>query len=646
MTTLQPKSNQSKSEVGSYAARSDADIENSKKPTQDLGRAQVVAAAGDTVPVVFCKRTEDDGGGVWMQPSLVKQGSANFDGVFLYAISQGEMESSPATVSTYLGEEVLEFQASTVTLAHKYASASTMAAAPNVSPIGGDKIFPDPDTSVYLYGFAKKDHFVHYWEANEEGVYWNFREKTIGEGDTTNSVLVTLGTDFEVKELETGTDRTSEYWSTVGLNPSTTTFYENARYENGGLVGGKSVGTITGGAYTSWSAPITNFFSTVYGTTNPVVEIYNNVTLNNQINTSNAASTGTLFGVLFERGSSIVSDPTSFPDTYNFSTFADITFLLLEGDIYDPPSANAFPTTPRQLTTFYEKGVKVAKYSTGSSGTVEASNSFIDLAMYLFRLINRIDDTLQSSIVLPMSTANLQDLATFCSNNSMFFNGIIEQSVNVVDYISKTAQFFLLTFVSANGQFSLRPLLPLTSGNEISTGTLAALKTFTETDILPGSFQKTFKELDNRRNINVSCIYREVTPTEVGLTKTVTVRYSYASIDSPVEQFDMTDFCTSADHAILFAKYELAQRRHSTHTISFSTPLLRTTLVPSDIIKVVRQRKNSVGDDQTETNFYQLTNVKHSSNGTSVIQAVHFPVNDSNVASISDDVVNGDFTVS
>jgi len=646
--SLQPKTSQSKGQPGTFGDRNDAAIQKSKKPQQDLNREQVVAIAGDTVPIVFCDRTEY-AGGVWLQPPLVKQGSANFDGVFLYSISQGEMESAPTTYRTYLGQDILEFRDNSVSVSHKYASVAAMAAAPNVSPIGGDKIFADADTAIYLYGYEKPSSFRIYYEPNETNVYWNFRGKTLGVGDTTNSVLVLPGSGITIKEVSTGIDRTSNYWSILGLNPATTTFYSNAVYSGGYVVGGNSVGTITGGAYTTWYDPFSDFsidfYQATYGTTEPCVEIQENVTVNNQINPLNPASSGTLYGVLLERGASLVSDPTSFPSSYNFSTFADITFLLLEGDIYDTATAEDYRTSVRQLSVFYKKGVKVAKYSLGTPSVSEASNSFVDLAMHLFSLIKRVDGTETAGIAMPINTSNLQTLGTFCENNRLLFNGIIEQSVNVVDYISKTAQFFLLAFVSTNGQFSLRPLLPINGSNEIDTTALTPSAIFTESSILPGSFQKRYIELDSRRNINISLVYREVTPAEIGVTRTSTVRYSTADANDPVEQFDMTDFCTNPDHAILFAKYELAKRKHSTHTVLFDTPLLTSELIPSQIIKIQRQRKNSVGDDRTENEWYQVTNIKHAANGVSTVEAAHFPVNGSNVSKISDDVVNGTFTV-
>ena len=123
------------------------------------------------------------------------------------------------------------------------------------------------------------------------------------------------------------------------------------------------------------------------------------------------------------------------------------------------------------------------------------------------------------------------------------------------------------------------------------------------------------------------------------------MRFGTTDSDAPIEQFDLTDFCVIKSHAIIFAKHELARRKRSTHSILFQTPLLTTSLEPTNVIKVQRQRISNVGDNRTETEFYQVTKINHSSAGVSTVEAVHFPVNASNVSLISNDVVNGTFTV-
>ena len=76
----------------------------------------------------------------------------------------------------------------------------------------------------------------------------------------------------------------------------------------------------------------------------------------------------------------------------DFTTFADITFLEIDGNIYDAPDSGSYPTTTRQISIFYESGITVDLYSGGLVSNVYAtgaSNQFVDLAMYLFTLMKR-----------------------------------------------------------------------------------------------------------------------------------------------------------------------------------------------------------------------------------------------------------------
>ena len=151
--------------------------------------------------------------------------------------------------------------------------------------------------------------------------------------------------------------------------------------------------------------------------------------------------------------------------------------------------------------------------------------------------------------------------------------------------------------------------------------------------------------LDERRNVRVSLLWREADPLIIGIQRTTSIRYTTTETDAPIVQYDMTDFCTSANHATMYGKYELARRKYSTHSISLQTPLLTTALKPTDIIKVQRQRVNSHGNNRTEIDHYQVTDIKHETFGITSITAEHFPLDANDVSVISDEILNGSFEV-
>ena len=652
---------QKKSEVGQDAQILDESLENFKKPNSDLDVSQKIANTGETVPIVFGKRANNIGG-VWMQPSLIKAGTSSFVQKLLFVISQGEIVSSPTKSRSFTGLTKLSFLDDTsITLSHIYSTAASLASSPNSCPISSAGLFCGNDIYTYLTELFKPSSGSYLENDPDQGKdYEGIKTKTFGTGDTSNTTFVMSA---QVFDAETGDNITTAYQNYIGVSDMEFGFNQR-RNSSGTLLGGNNPGTIVdfnaeflsgllippinattvaAGDYTQTQL---NNLNAVSGGRTKFIFKWTFVSVNTQTISSNPASTGTLDGVQDETivGTSKVIQNTS----NNNSSFADITFLAVSGNLFDIPSAGTFPTSTKQLYIFYEQGVKVDLFSAGLSGssyTQGASNQFIDLAMHLFKLYKKIDGNNTATIVAPVELSNLQSLSTFCSNNSMFFNGIISKAVNIVDFITTIAPYYFLSFLSVGGKYQFAPILPINGSNQIDTTALTPTMTFTEANIIQGSFAKNYLSVEERRDFIANCIYTECVTTAVARRKTVSVRFTSSALDSPTEQFDMSDFCADVSHAILYAKYELARRKHSTHNISFSTTLLTTALIPTNIIKLQLQRKNSVGDDRTETNFYQVASITYDNDGVSNIEASHFPLNGSNVAEISNEISTGTFTV-
>ena len=652
---------QEKSKVGQDAQILDESLENFKKPNSDLDVSQKIATTGETVPIVFGKRANDIGG-VWMQPALIKAGTSSFVMKLLFVISQGEIASSPTKSRSFTGLKKLSFLDDTsITLTHIYSTAASLASSPNSCPISSTGLFCGNDIYTYLTELFKPSSGTYLQNEPDFGKdFTGIRTKTFGTGDTSNT---TFTMSSQVFDAETGDNITTAYQNFIGQSNMVFTF-NSAFDSDGNVIGGNNPGTIfdlnadfnsgllfppinsatvADGTYTQSQLNGLNAVSS--GRTKFIFK-WTFVSVDTQTNTSNPASTGTLTGVQDEStvGTSTVIQNTS----NNNSSYADITFLAVSGNLFDIPSAGTFPSQTKQLYIFYEQGVKVDLFSAGLSGssyTQGASNQFIDLAMHLFKLYKKIDGNNTATIVAPVELSNLQSLSTFCTNNSMFFNGIISKAVNIVDFITNTAPFYFLSFLSVGGKYQFAPILPINGSNQIDTTALTPIITFTEANIIQGTFKKGYLSVEERRDFIANCIYTECVPTAVARRKTVSVRFSSTALDAPTEQFDMSDFCADVNHAILYAKYELARRKHSTHNISFSTPLLTTTLIPTNIIKLQLQRKNSIGDDRTEIEYYQVTSITYDNDGVSNIEAVHFPLDTNDKSEISLEITTGTFTV-
>jgi hypothetical protein len=627
---------QEKTKPARAAVRLDNSPLSSKKPSSDIDKAQRIGTPGETIPIVFCRRAGTGIGGTWVQPSLVKSASKNFKGRFMYPISQGEIVGTPAKHRTYVGTRSLRFLTNQdIQLIHDYATAASLVAAPTVCPIGGAALFCGIETFSYLDQFFKAEVGAEGTSSDRVGLYQGVRRITRGTGDITNTVFSGTITLFN---SDTGEDVSAAFFAFLGISPATLFFFA-----------GNAAGTIRDFiAESGYSAPTSNAFNTALGLT-PGSRLVSRLTVtevNTQYNPLLPASTGELFGTQDEVIYSPYPDPESTPTADN-SAYADITFLRVTGDIYDPPSEGSFPTTTKQLFIFYGNGVRVDKYSLGLVDGVylkQSSNQLVDLVMYLFTIYKQADGAATSDIASPIFIDNLTSIAAFCDEYGLFFNGVLEETVNIIDIASALAPYFLLSFLSFGGQYRFEPLLPLT-GDTIKLTALTPAATFTEDEILPGSFNKSFYAVSDRQDFIATMLWREANPSEIGIQRTKQVSFTTTALDAPIEQFDMTDFCVTAEHAVMYAKYELAKRKFSTHSISFQTALITTGLKPTDIIKIQRQRISSQGDNRAEIEWYQVTGISYGTDGGSTIEAEHFPVSSSDIAEISNSIVNGSFRV-
>lgn len=629
----------------------DDSLLTTKNPTADLDKDQRIAVSAETIPIVFGSRTNNKGG-IWVQPSMVKAGSKAFVPNFLYAISQGEIVSLPQKYRAWVGAKKisnLKTRAS-ISLTHSYSTAASISIASNICPIGGSTLYCGVETnSFYLPADEARSggSIIRMYPAT---YYRGSATITLGIGDTGNCVYYAINSDIRYFRSDTGADITQAWNAYFNVSPSFEFIY-NTRFDFSPgapyLVVGSPVGYIVDNTginsqETFVQAIVPNIEDDAY-----IVQVGVIDRVDNQWQPGLPASTGTLTGLQQERRESTYADLINTPGADN-SAYADVTFLRISGDIVQfGDLSQELSLSPKQLYIYYAQGVKVDLYSAGlNSGTYTrgASNQLVDLAMYLFTIYKISDGANTAEIASPILTTNMTSIAQFCSQYSLFYNGVLEETVNIIDFLSSISPFFLLSLLSIGGQYQFQPLLPL-NGAQIKTTALTPAATFNDDDILPGSFVKSYRDADSREDVVIVLIWRNNNSSQVGLQVTTRISFSSTAIDAPVAQYDMTNFCTSKQHATLYGKYELARRKHSTHSISFDTTIVVSGLKSTDIIKIERQRVTSKGDNRTETNWYQVTSIQYAPDGTCAIEADYFPVNQNDEAIINDTIINGSFEV-
>ena len=183
--------------------------------------------------------------------------------------------------------------------------------------------------------------------------------------------------------------------------------------------------------------------------------------------------------------------------------------------------------------------------------------------------------------------------AQWCQDRRYFYDGAVADQVNLRQWTADVAAMHLCFFAEVDGKFLLRPAMPC-SGNSLNVvAPITGL--YTAGNIVEGSFKLQYLAPEDREPIQVSVRYREerasTDPNNPGMFPTVRellIREYTESSDIEREALDMSDFCTSREHAIDAAKFMIRMRRIPTHTIQFSTTYegILSETGPGDYIRV------------------------------------------------------------
>jgi hypothetical protein len=243
-------------------------------------------------------------------------------------------------------------------------------------------------------------------------------------------------------------------------------------------------------------------------------------------------------------------------------------------------------TSLNQLRVWLGDGISVQKFQAGAS-TPGPSNKFTDLVYYLLT-----DKTAGAgNIVSPglIDTDKLPATSQFLQQNKLFFDGAIDQPTNVRQFISDLAPFFLCSFVISNGQFSIIPAVPTDSTGLISNEPVQIQQLFTSGNIIENTFSVEYLSTEERKSFQAVVRYRTAQRNQFPEEQTLVVRWADLPESTTVETFDMTQYCTSRQHAFMAAKYFLSLRRRVTHTIKLRTTPYGLSLAPGDYIRVLTQ---------------------------------------------------------
>ena len=280
--------------------------------------------------------------------------------------------------------------------------------------------------------------------------------------------------------------------------------------------------------------------------------------------------------------------------------------------------ADADETWDRQVHCFVRQGMQVERIIDSVTGS---SNNVVDLALYLIRQSSRFPEDM---IDLDSMLASAQ----FTDTNGFFYNGEFSNSTNLEDWLQQISRNFLLRVSCKNGLKAFRPRLPVNVDHTIKTTAIEWVFAFTEEHLIPDGFEIEYIPLSERKAICAQILWRQQPDNDIGLIRTSEVRFTGEAANGPYEQYDLSQFCTSEDHAVKVGAYIIAKRKYITHTlrIKVKPDAYNSTLVLGDIVRVQLRRETDATDVTFHDYLYEVERINKSISGVVELDLMHFPI--------------------
>jgi ribosomal protein L17 len=274
----------------------------------------------------------------------------------------------------------------------------------------------------------------------------------------------------------------------------------------------------------------------------------------------------------------------SYPNIYNGLTLLGFNAYSGQG-IQDLRSLSVFTLEGKKLRRLRDDGTYPAQPDGSSS---YAPDIFLDT------ILDGKNGIGQFAKIGGVDLKALALAKRFCRQNELFMDGVIAEQVPWRQFWADVAPFSLLELGRVGGRETLVPAIPCDDdGNITRQVTISAL--FNQGNILEDSYREEFLDFGSSvQDLIASVIYRD---TEIDgvfpRNRSVEVSRADAIEANSVRQtFDISQYVTNRNQAILFGKLLCNQRRHIRRAIEFSTFPTDSVLEPGSYIYV------AIGENQ------------------------------------------------
>ncbi len=235
-----------------------------------------------------------------------------------------------------------------------------------------------------------------------------------------------------------------------------------------------------------------------------------------------------------------------------------------------------------QLSAYFKEGLSIKNLI---DGTIGPSNLFPDI---VFALLT--DPLIGAGDLIGVRSVDedrMKIASQFCKANNLFWDGVIVDEKNLREFIFQNAQYCLLDFTILGGRFSLFPSVPFNPSTFLIEPSQKPFIKALFTDGNTKNLQVSFLSAEERQDFRGFASYRHETENGFPETKVINRRLNTTTENDPRENFDLSLFCTSSEHARIFLDYALKIRNKVDHGVTFdTTPQSAMHLAPGDYIRL------------------------------------------------------------
>lgn len=270
----------------------------------------------------------------------------------------------------------------------------------------------------------------------------------------------------------------------------------------------------------------------------------------------------------------------AYPDLY--TNLAMFGFNTYSGQgIQDLRSVSVFVTQGKWVRVLNEANGTYPNEVTGPSSYVPD--------IFLDTILDTKDGIGQYAKIAGVDIPALALAKRFCKANRFFFDGVIAQQTPWRQFWAEVAPYSLLELARVGGKETLIPAVPCNSAG-IMDRRVTITGMFTAGNILEDSYKEEFLDYGSSvQDLIATVIYRETKENEIFPRNTsVEIKLSDVINDAIAirQTFDLSQFVTSREQAITYAKLLCNQRRYIRRAIEFRTFPTSTPLSPGSYIYV------------------------------------------------------------